>query len=292
MANRNNTVPTRFTTGKARLTYAFLWTPRSTSEDDDDQKGKKYSTSILIPKTDQQTIQRFNAAFQQAVALGQQKGYWGASLPSSFKFPLRDGDAECAEKGEEYAGHWFLNASSSRQPQIVDIDRNDIWEEGDVYSGCYARVCVNLFPFSHKGNRGIGCGLEAVQKICDGEHLGGAPVDVNEAFGDWSEGTAGTVQAYPQPIQGQAVQAQAVPPQAPAGYPAGMQQAAPAPVQGYPQQAPQVPAGQGYPQQGVQPPVQGYPVQTGATAFQNGVAAAGSILPPQLFGVGQGSQVA
>lgn len=284
MANRNNTVPTRFTTGKARLTYAFLWTPRSASEDDDDQKGKKYSTSILIPKTDQQTIERFNAAFQQAVALGQQKGYWGASLPSSFKFPLRDGDAECAEKGEEYAGHWFLNASSSRQPQIVDINRNDIWEEGDVYSGCYARVCVNLFPFSHKGNRGIGCGLEAVQKICDGEHLGGAPVDVNEAFGDWSEGTA-PAPGYSQPVQGQVAQP-------PAGYPAGAQQAAPVPVQGYPQQVPQVPAGQGYPQQGGQPPVQGYPMQTGATAFQNGVAAAGSILPPQLFGEGQGSRVA
>ena len=65
----------------------------------------------------------------------------GAALPSNFKVPLRDGDAECAEKGEEYAGHWFLNASSTRRPQIVDINRNDIWEESDVYSGCYARVC-------------------------------------------------------------------------------------------------------------------------------------------------------
>ena len=49
--------------------------------------------------------------------------------------------------------------------------------------------------------------------------------------------------------------------------------------------------GQGYPQQGSQPPLQGYPMQTGATAFQNGVAA-GSILPPQLFEEGQGSRVA
>ena len=194
----------------------------------------------------------------------------------------------CRE-GEEYAGHWFLNASSTRRPQIVDINRNDIWEESDVYSGCYARVCINLFPFSQRGNRGICCGLETVQKICDGEALGGVPVDVNEAFGDWNEG-AGAVQAYPQPVQGQAAQ-----PQTPAGYPAGMPAA---PVQGYPQQipqapvSPQAPMGQGYPQQGGQPPVQGYPVQTGATAFQNGVAAAGSILPPQLFGEGQGSRVA
>lgn len=75
------------------------------------------------------------------------------------------------------------------------------------------------------------------------------------------------VPGYPQPVQGQAL----------AGYPAGMPGA---PVQGYPQQTPQAPTGQGY------------PVQTGATAFQNGVAAAGSILPPQLFGDGQGSRVA
>ena len=284
MANRNNTVQTRFTTGKVRLTYAFLWKPRNSSEDGDDQKGKKFITSVLIPKTDQQTLDRFNLALQHALALGQQKGFWGATLPSNFKFPLRDGDAECAEKGGEYAGHWFLNASAVQRPQIVDINRNDIWEEGDVYSGCYARVCINLFPFSQRGNRGIGCGLEAVQKICDGESLGGVPVDVNEAFGDWNEGTA-PVPGYPQPVQGQVAQP-------PAGYPAGAQQAAPVPVQGYPQQVPQVPAGQGYSQQGGQPPVQGYPVQTGATAFQNGVAAAGSILPPQLFGEGQGSRVA
>ena len=141
MANRNNTVQTRFTTGKVRLTYAFLWTPRSASEEDGSQKGERYSTCILIPKNDQQTIERFHIALQHAVALGQKKGLWGATLPSNFKFPLRDGDAECAEKGEEYAGHWFLNASAIRRPQIVDINRNDIWEESDVYSGCYARVC-------------------------------------------------------------------------------------------------------------------------------------------------------
>ena len=121
MANRNNTVQTRFTTGKARLTYAFLWTPRSASEEDGSQKGERYSTCILIPKNDQQTIERFHIALQHAVALGQKKGLWGATLPSNFKFPLRDGDAECAEKGEEYAGHWFLNASAIRRPQIVDI---------------------------------------------------------------------------------------------------------------------------------------------------------------------------
>ncbi len=294
MAKANNSVMTRFTTGKARLTYAFLWAPRSSDNEDGDEKGEKYSTCILIPKGDQATIDKLNIALNYAVQAGQAKGLWGANLPTSFKWPLRDGDAEYLEKGEEYKGHWFLNASSTRKPRIVDIARNDIYDESEVYSGCYARVCVNLFPFNQKGNRGIGCGLEAIQKISDGEALGGAPVDVDEAFGDSEAymadaGYIPSASGYPQqaPAQTQVQPA----PQAPSGYAPGRmqgypQQAAPAPVQQGPASYPgqQVPAQQGvqYQQPQMQPPVQGVP-----NTFANNVAAADSILPPQLFGESQ-----
>ncbi len=306
MAKTNNPVLTRFTTGKVRLTYAFLWSPRASDNEDGDakdEKSEKYSSCILIPKGDQATIDKLNLALSHAVQAGQAKGLWGANLPSSFKWPLRDGDAEYLEKGEEYKGHWFLNATSVRKPRIVDLARNDIYDESEVYSGCYARVCINLYPFSKKGSRGIACGLEAVQKICDGEMLGGAPVDVDEAFGDSEAylsdaGYAQPVNGYVQPTPGP-VQAQPVP-QPPVGYAPGQmqgypQQMAAAPVQQPPiQQAPvqQTPAGYPGPQypaqQGVQyqqptqPPVQGVP-----NTFANNVAAADSVLPPQLFGEGK-----
>lgn len=295
MAKTNNPVLTRFTTGKVRLTYAFLWSPRTSDNEDGDtkdEKSEKYSSCILIPKSDQTTIDKLNLALNHAVQAGQAKGLWGANLPSNFKWPLRDGDAEYLEKGEEYKGHWFLNATSVRKPRIVDLARNDIYDESEVYSGCYARVCINLYPFSKKGSRGIACGLEAVQKICDGEMLGGAPVDVDEAFGD-SEAYLASA-GYAQPVNGYVQQA---PVQTPHGYtgqqiPGYPQTAAPMPgpqVQGYPQQAApvSVPQAQSYPQQAapvsaaVQPPMQP-PVNT----FANNVAAADSVLPPQLFGAG------
>lgn len=300
--NKTNGVPTRFTTEKVRLTYAFLWEPRSSSESDGDpDESKKYSTSLLIPKNDQATLTRLNTAIQYAIAVGQKKGLWGDKLPANFKLPLRDGDAESVEKGEEYMGHWFLNASSTRMPRLVDLGRNDILDPGELYSGCYARVCLNLFPFSAKGNRGIGCGLEAVQKICDGEPLGGVPVDLEEAFGDWngdgvgqlntnSYGQPSNVQAVgypPQQAPGYPVQQQGYPAQqqAPMGYPVQQQVS-----QGYPIQQPvgYAPAGApGYPAQqpqafpAQQPPTQGF---SGAPdSFASGVAAADSILPPQMF---------
>lgn len=293
MAKSNNPVLTRFTTGKVRLTYTFLWQPHASGNENDedkkDDKEEKYSTCVLIPKGDQATIEKLNMALNYAVQLGQSKGLWGASLPINFKLPLHDGDAAYLEKGEEYKGHWYLNVSSTRRPRIVDLARNDIYDESEVYSGCYARVCINLFPFSRRGNRGIACGLEAVQKICDGEMLGVAPLNVDEAFGDSNAYMANAVQpanSYQQ--QGQV-------------YPQPVQQ----PVQNMPQQAaPAIPVQQGYsqPTQASYPVQQhltpqqntGYqtqpPIQGNLNTFASNVAAVGSILPPDLFGGNQQGQ--
>ena len=38
-------------------------------------------------------------------------------------------------------------------------------------SGCYGRVSLNFFPYNQKGNKGVGAGLQNVQKVADGEAL-------------------------------------------------------------------------------------------------------------------------
>ena len=48
-----------------------------------------------------------------------------------------------------------------------------ILDRAEVYSGCYARVSVNFYAFNSNGNRGIACGLGNIQKVRDGEPLGG-----------------------------------------------------------------------------------------------------------------------
>lgn len=42
-----------------------------------------------------------------------------------------------------------------------------------MYSGCYARVSLNFYAFNSNGSKGIACGLGNIQKIKDGEPLGG-----------------------------------------------------------------------------------------------------------------------
>lgn len=272
MSNTQNSVPTRLTTGKARLSYAFIWEPREDeSNGGGDDKKKKYSTCVLIPKSDTTTLNALNVAMQHAFIDGQNRGFWGANAPTNFKMPVRDGDTESAEKGEAYMGHWFLNASSVKPPRIVDINRQDILEESSVYSGCYARVVIRLFPFNNSGNRGIGCGLEVIQKLGDGEPLGAAPVDLEAALGNWDDDSGD----LPFPGEPGYDGPETYPSQQPAPAPAYQQppafQPAPAyqqPAQGYPVQQP------GYPAQ--QP---GYPVQQPGYPTQQGVP--GSILPEQ-----------
>ena len=98
---------------------------------------------------------------------------FGGKKPNkaAIKLPLRDGDIE--RDDEAYKGHYFINANSTTAPQIVDRAVKPILDRSEVYSGCYARVSLNFYAFNSNGNKGIACGLGNIQKIRDGESLGG-----------------------------------------------------------------------------------------------------------------------
>ena len=85
---------------------------------------------------------------------------------------MRDGDLERPDD-EAYKGHWFINANAKNKPGIVDANREEIIDHSEVYSGVYGRASINFYAFNVQGNRGIACGLNNLQKIRDGEPLGG-----------------------------------------------------------------------------------------------------------------------
>lgn len=157
---------TKVVTGMVRLSYANLHEPKSI-----DGSEPKYSVAIIIPKSDKATIKAINEAIEEAKELGKAK--WNGKIPASLKTPLRDGDEERPDD-EAYADSYFVNANSKRKPEIVDLRGSKGLGEDEVYSGCYARVSINMFGYNTAGNRGVGCGLGNVQKLDDGEPLGGA----------------------------------------------------------------------------------------------------------------------
>nr|DAZ21845.1 MAG TPA: DNA helix destabilizing protein [Caudoviricetes sp.] len=163
--------PMKVITGpNTRWSYCNVWQAKSINGG-----APKYSVSLIIPKSDTATIAKIKAAIEAAYREGEAKLKGnGKTVPalSVLKTPLRDGDLERPDD-EAYANAYFVNANSSTAPGIVYADRQPIIDTSEVYSGVYGRASINFYAFNSNGNKGIACGLNNLQKIRDGEPLGG-----------------------------------------------------------------------------------------------------------------------
>ncbi|WP_028988050.1 DUF2815 family protein [Thermicanus aegyptius] len=246
--------PTTITTGNVRLSYVHLTRPFAREGQE-----PRYSVTILLPKSDVATKQRIDAAIEAAIQEGVSK-VWNGVRPPQIKTPIYDGDGvrpNGEQFGPECKGHWVFTASSRDPVDIVDLNLNQIINPTEIYSGMFAKVCVNFFAFNRNGNRGIGAGLGPVQKVADGEPLGGRAPTAEEAFGA-AQVTQPTSPAYP----GYSPTPTGQPPAYP-GYPPAPAEQPPVypsyPTPTYPPQA--------YPRQPAAPvqidPITGKPLQGG-----------------------------
>jgi hypothetical protein len=168
---------TKVITNPVRLSYAHVWEPKSFQGAE-----PKYSCAILVPKEDTETLEAIKAAIRCAIDAGKAK--FGGKIPTNLNTPLRDGDAERGDD-EAHAGMWFLNASGKTAPGIVDLNLQQITDQSQVYSGCWCRVSLNFFAYAVPGNKGIGAGLNNLQKVRDDDALAGrskAEDDFNDDY--------------------------------------------------------------------------------------------------------------
>lgn len=170
-ANKVITNPLKVITGpNTRWSFANVWEPKSING-----STPKYSVSLIIPKSDTRTVGKIKSAIEAAYREGEAKLKGnGKSVPplAAIKNPLRDGDIERPDDAA-YANSYFINANATTAPGVVDVDRNPILSRSEVYSGVFGRASISFYAFNSNGNKGIACGLNNLQKIRDGEPLGG-----------------------------------------------------------------------------------------------------------------------
>jgi hypothetical protein len=162
-------------TGKVRLSFTKnVFTP--------DEKGS-YSIMILVDKRDKETLAKINGAVDKFKTDPKAVTIWGSKFLASFKTPLRDGDTERdTEKYPEYKGNYFVNANTYNKPSVVDSGMNDIINKSDLYSGCYGRISIIPAAYNVDGNKGIKFYLNNVQKLAEGEPLGGGVSNAADDF--------------------------------------------------------------------------------------------------------------
>lgn len=190
-SRRNDLMPTNINpahvvTGKVRLSYAHLNAPYKSQLANENDKAK-YSATLLIPKSDTATKAKIDAAIRAAGEKGLASGKLSKGTPiNKLPTPIWDGDGYRADGytpfGDECKGMWVMTASSDTRPRVVDLDRNDILDATEIYSGMWARVGLDFYAYNNR-KMGIGCGLGNVQKIADDEPLGATPASVDDDFG-------------------------------------------------------------------------------------------------------------
>lgn len=193
-------------TGKVRFSYVNVFEPRRTPNGEE-----KYSITLLIPKSDTVTYNNIKAKIEKTIQENISGTFKGV-MPTNPKLPIHDGDG-LRQSGEPYGAEckncWIITANSNNKPEVVDANCNPIISKTEFYSGCYGRASLRFYAYNQNGNKGIGCGLGNVQKLEDGQPLGGRTT-ASEDFGAPIQPTAPVYQqpTAPQvdPITGMPIQ--------------------------------------------------------------------------------------
>ena len=159
--------PTQLNVNNVRLSYVHISKPYAAVPGQDE----KYCVTILLPKTEATQINAINAAIEAAKQQGL-TDKWKGVMPPIVPTPIHDGDGvrqDGTAFGPECKGCLVFTASSKNPIEVVDARMQKIFSPTEIYSGIYANVNINFFPYEFAGKKGIGCGLGPIQKLRDGE---------------------------------------------------------------------------------------------------------------------------
>lgn len=152
------------------------------------ESAKKYSVTMIFPKG-----QDFGPLEQ--VIRNVAKAKWGEKADAILK-KQADGDKRLFKDGsamvaQGYAGFIdgavYIQASSSEKQkpgvvQKVDGALHHIKDENDFYSGCKAIAAISAYAWDNAFGKGVSLSFGNIQKIADGERLGGGRSNPEQDF--------------------------------------------------------------------------------------------------------------
>ena len=312
--------------GPVRIGYCQVMRAGKASRGDDgNMREGKFECEALYPFGMEGLGLFYNAWYQEARSNPKTSGRFNPDGSfnigqGGLQYPFRD-QREKSQKPGYTPGLIFHKASTERQPLVVDANYNQIQDPRELYSGCWAILCMNLYPYNNR-MVGVGFGLLTFMKIADDLHTynassnspqqafagvkitpnyspknammgagGGAPLP-----GQPARGPSPMPQSYGQPSQPSqgpvapsypAQQGGYAPPPPPPGQPQSYGQA----PQGYNAPPPAAPGVAMTPPQGYQPPgqpgqaPQGYPQpQQGGFPAPQGASPPPPPPPPPGYG--------
>lgn len=171
-------------TGEVRLSFPRLFELDPTAEINKDQ----YTTSIIVSETEMQFLIKVVVAntYNNAVSTFAK---WGGKKPTNFQLPnFKELEADDINMfGLDSSQKWYsIVAKTKTKPTVIDLQTNRITDPSEIYSGVIARVSLSAFPWAFSGKQGVSFALGVVQKVADGQRVGGSPANDMSLFADTS----------------------------------------------------------------------------------------------------------
>ena len=172
-------------TGRFRGGFVNLLKPKKIPGTDQEAQ-----FSMMLLFGDDADLSHMREAVKEAA-----KNKWGDEAKKvvknpKFRDPFKNQSDMVDKTGSLYAGMeegcQCVQASCKQSygpPQVIDINKNDLIDASEVYSGAYYRATVNAYAWEHSvGGKGVSFGLSNVQKLAEGEKLGGGRSNVQDDF--------------------------------------------------------------------------------------------------------------
>ena len=158
----------RVVTPKFRVSFPFVFTPNK------NEKGvESYSVVMMFDKNSDLT--KIKELYKKTV-----KEKYGDKVPKNFQSPFKNGNDKDLDKYPDFKDKILVTAKSKFQPGLIDQHKEELLDPKDFYAGCYARASVTTYPWEYMGKVGINFGLQNIQKLADGEKLGGGVTAADE----------------------------------------------------------------------------------------------------------------
>jgi hypothetical protein len=164
-------------TPEFRAAYISVFKATSQKNQDGTMSAPKFSVRAAFPPSTD--LSQMKAEAESAAV-----AKWGDKVPKSLRSPFRLNE-ELDKPVPGIPDDWTImtfSANEDRRPGLVDANLADIIDPTQVYSGAWFRCQVRAFGYEAKGNKGVSFGLQNVQKLRDGDSLGGANQPAAKAF--------------------------------------------------------------------------------------------------------------
>lgn len=178
-----------------RFSHLHVFKPHLNTESNKEE----YSVQLWIPKENKADYDAVLAAFDEQKALYIK--HEGKPGPE-FHNPIKDGDKITDKRGnpKPVPGVWVVSAKTAAYdqdgslvdpPQVAGTERDEkgalkLLTSSQVKSGDWGRASINL-KFFPKGKGGVGVYLNSLQKVRDGEALGGGRRSAADEFADFED---------------------------------------------------------------------------------------------------------